>query len=157
MPSKPKSELRQKIEDMYEEHEYASIAQNKYRARSVTVGTAFGGVCELILRSDGATVWAQMQPVEVVELIEQLAAGAGLQVAMRPRVDFASWRGWNVDVEDPHAVSWKGSAPWQIAEAPKRRRLSSSSKKKQLKESKPKEASYPSNDNSEEQSNDTNE
>lgn len=156
MPSKPKSELRQKIEDMYEEHEYASIAQNKYRARSVTVGTAFGGVCELILRSDGATVWAQMQPVEVVELIEQLAAGAGLQVAMRPRVDFASWRGWNVDVEDPHAVSWKGSAPWQIAEAPKKR-LSNSSKKKQLKESKPKEASYPSNDNPEEQSNDNNE
>ena len=42
-----------------------------------TVGTAFGGIVEVGMRSDAASVYAQIQPTEGVELIEQLAAGLG--------------------------------------------------------------------------------
>jgi len=112
------SKMRQKIHDLCEEGEYLSIAQNKNRARSITVGTAFGGVVEINMRSDVASVYAQMQPTEAIELIEQLAAGCGIEIAMRPKVNFASWRGWEevlghkVDIDD---VGWKGAAAWQIS------------------------------------------
>lgn len=70
------------------------------RARSVTVGTAFGGTTEVTMRmNSGRTVWAVLQPVEVIELIHQLAANVGCHVALKPRNDFASWRKWKVE---PH-------------------------------------------------------
>jgi hypothetical protein len=74
------------------------------RARSVTVGTAFGGTTEIMLRSnDGTITWAIMQPVEVVELIHQLAANVGCHIHLQPRNDFASWRQWkNTDEELKH-------------------------------------------------------
>lgn len=108
------SETRKKIISIYEENELANLQANKNRARSVTVGTAFGGAVELSMRGDYASLWAVMQPVEVVELIEQLASGVGLQVAMRPRQDFASWRGWNTDAEHRY---WAGAGQWQIEQA----------------------------------------
>ena len=68
-------------------------AQN--RARSVTVGTAFGGITELTMRrSDGVFTFAIMQPVEVIELIHQLAANVGCHLQLVPRKDFSSWRDW---------------------------------------------------------------
>lgn len=111
------SKMRQKINDLCEENEYLSISQNRNRARSITVGTAFGGVVEINLRSDAASVYAQMQPTEVVELIEQLAAGIGVEIAMRPKSNFATWRGWeeNLNWKIPiERSSWKGAAPWQL-------------------------------------------
>lgn len=111
------SEMRRKIENLYEENEYLSIKQNQFRARSITVGTAFGGIPEVVIRSDGATVHAQMQPTEVVELIEQLAAGIGVEIAMRPKENFASWRGWEEVLKQRvgfHKVQWKGAAAWQL-------------------------------------------
>lgn len=73
-----------------------TAAANRNRARSVTVGTAFGGVTELMMRkNDGNCVWATLQPVEVIELIHQLAAGIGCQLFLQPREDFASWRSWS--------------------------------------------------------------
>jgi hypothetical protein len=65
------------------------------RARSITVGTAFGGTAELSMRrNDGRTTWVLLQPVEVIELIHQLAANVGCHIQLKPRQDFASWRGW---------------------------------------------------------------
>lgn len=109
--------MRQKINELCEENEYLSIQQNRNRARSVTVGTSFGGIVEIILRSDLATVYAQMQPVEVVELIEQLASGCGLNIIMKPKQDFASWRGWEEVIGQRigfDKISWKGAAAWQL-------------------------------------------
>lgn len=109
-----KSKIKEKINEIYQENEYANLVQNKNRSRSITVGTAFGGAVEISMRGDYHNLWAIIQPVEVVELIEQLASGVGLQVAMRPKQDFASWRGWNVDIKDKY---WAGSAPRQIEES----------------------------------------
>jgi hypothetical protein len=111
------SEMRKKINDLYEENEYLNAKQNQFKARSITVGTAFGGVPEVVIRSDGATVHAQMQPTEVVELIEQLAAGIGVEIAMRPKQNFASWRGWEEVIQQRvgfHKIQWKGTAAWQL-------------------------------------------
>jgi hypothetical protein len=97
---------------MYEENEYANLQQNKNRARSVTVGTAFGGAIEVIMRGDYHHLWCVLSPVEAIELLEQLAAAAGVQVATKPKDDFSSWRGW--DVDNVSYVHWKGTAPWQV-------------------------------------------
>lgn len=109
---KPKeTKLRKKINEIYEENELANLEANRYRARSFTVGTAFGGILEVSMRGDYNHMWCLLQPVEAVEFIEQLAAAAGLQVALRPKQDFSSWRGWNVDTENKY---WVGSAHWQL-------------------------------------------
>lgn len=77
------------------------LAASQHRARSVTVGTAFGGVTELMMRKhDGSITWATMQPVEVMELIHQLSAGIGCHIHIQPRQDFASWRGWKTETAE---------------------------------------------------------
>ena len=69
--------------------------ESQMRARSVTVGTAFGGTTELTMRrGDGSFTFAIMQPVEVIELIHQLAANVGCHLQLTPRRDFAAWRDW---------------------------------------------------------------
>jgi hypothetical protein len=71
------------------------------RARSVCVGTAFGGVTEISMRcDDGRTIWALMQPVEAIELIHQLAANVGCHINLQPRRDFSSWRDWKRTEEE---------------------------------------------------------
>ena len=67
------------------------------RARSVTVGTCFNGVTEISMRGDGKYLWCPMQPVEVIELIHQLAANVGCHINLQPRKDFSSWRKWGED------------------------------------------------------------
>jgi hypothetical protein len=117
MKNQKQSATRKKINEFYEHQEYLSIQQNPNRARSVTIGTAFGGVVELIMRSDAATIWAQMQPVEAIELMEQIAAGCGVEIAMRPKQNFASWRGWEEILDRSitgNNLPWKGSAPYQL-------------------------------------------
>jgi hypothetical protein len=105
------TELRKKIIEAYEENEYANLLSNRNRSRSLTVGTAFGGVVEVSMRGDYHSLWCTLQPVEVVEIIEQLAASAGLEIAVRPRQDFATWRGWDTDADHKY---WAGAAHWQI-------------------------------------------
>lgn len=111
------SEMREKIHNLCEENEFLSMQQNRNRARSITVGTAFGGTVEVHMRSDLASVYAQMQPTEAIELIEQLAAGIGVEIAMRPKVNFASWRGWEEVIGQRVSfdkIAWKGAAAWQL-------------------------------------------
>lgn len=80
------------------------------RARSVMLGTAFGGTTEIGLRcNDGKFIWALLQPVEVVELIHQLAANVGCHIQLAPRRDFASWREWRTD--DAKAIDFNGHPP----------------------------------------------
>lgn len=117
MSKKEPSELRKKIQESYEQNELDSILSTRNRARSITVGTAFGGVCEVTLRSETHFLYAQIQPTEVVELIEQLAAGIGVDIAMRPKQNFASWRGWEEVIDQRigwDKIAWKGAAAWQL-------------------------------------------
>lgn len=81
-----------------------------WRARSITVGTCGGGSTEVMMRmNDGHIVWYPMQPVEVVELIHQLAANVGCHLALKPREDFSSWRQWKVL---PHMDAGPVFPPW---------------------------------------------
>lgn len=81
-----------------------ALSEQAVRARSITVGTAFGGTSEItVRRHDGTVVFALLQPVEVVELIHQMAASVGCYVHLQPRKDFASWRNWkHTDEELSH-------------------------------------------------------
>jgi len=110
MAKKEPSELRKKIHQMHEENEYNSLLQNRNRARSITVGTCFGGIVEVSMRGDFAAMYTPLQPVEAVEFLEQLAAACGLEIAMRPKQDFSTWRAW----DDENAGYWKGAADWQV-------------------------------------------
>lgn len=128
--------MRKKIHDLYEENEFYSMKQNRNRARSITVGTAFGGIVEVNMRSDAGSVYAQMQPIEAIELIEQIAAGIGVEIAMRPKVNFASWRGWEEVIGQRvplEHVAWKGAAAWQFdAKDPEPKQLEAEKEPKQL-------------------------
>jgi len=114
MAQKKLSKTRQEIHAIYEEQELADLKQRNTRARSLSVGTAGGGVIELNMRGDFANLWYQMQPTEAIEIIGQLAAASGVEIAMRPRQDFASWRSWDPTL--PASITWMGAAPWQLSE-----------------------------------------
>lgn len=71
------------------------------RARSLTIGTAFGGVTEIMMRRpNGEIIWCTLQPVEVMELIHQLSANIGCHIKIVPRLDFSSWRDWRLTAEE---------------------------------------------------------
>lgn len=111
------SETRKKINELYEQNELDSVNSIRHRARSITCGTAFGGIVEVQMRTENNFMYAQMQPTEAVELIEQLAAGIGVEIAMRPKVNFASWRGWEEVIDQRigfDRIAWKGAAAWQL-------------------------------------------
>jgi hypothetical protein len=77
------------------QHAQNELESMNNRARSVSVGTAFGGAIDLSLRRpDGVCTYAILQPVEAVELLHQLAASVGCHLHLQPRKDFASWRIW---------------------------------------------------------------
>jgi hypothetical protein len=94
----------EKLRQMEAEMDLENRESNRNRARSITVGTAFGGTAEIMMRGDGGRhLWCVMQPCEVIELINQLAANVGCHIALKPRDDFASWRDWRVsEAEKKH-------------------------------------------------------
>jgi hypothetical protein len=112
MSQKKLSETRKKIHEIYEQNEYADLKQNQNRARSFSVGTTTGGIIEVSMRADHANLWYLLYPVEVAEIIEQLASAAGLQVALRPKQDFTTWRSW--DATSPDFSHWIGASPGQL-------------------------------------------
>ena len=114
MAQRKVSKTRQKIQEVYEQNELAGLQQNQTRARSFSVGATTGGIIEVSMRGDYSNLWYSLQPVEAIEIINQIAAAAGVEVAMRPRQDFASWRSWDTSL--PPSVHWMGTAPWQISE-----------------------------------------
>ena len=105
------TKLQRQIENLEHQRVLRDIKASENRARSVTVGTLFGGTSEISMRlDDGRTVWCPMQPVEVIELIHQLAANVGCHISLKPRDDFSSWREWRVsEAEKKHL---QGHAPF---------------------------------------------
>lgn len=91
------SDVNKAFKKFNAEQQIKQLEDNNNRARSITVGTAFGGSIEICMRVDGNTVWAVLQPVEALEFAHQIAAAAGCHVSMRPRQDFGSWREWKPD------------------------------------------------------------
>lgn len=111
MPRKKSTEMREKIHSFHEENEFHNMNDNtRHRARSITIGTAYGGVIEVALRNEFNHMWTIMQPVEAVEIMEQIAAACGIEVAMRPKQNFTSWRQWDTTEK----VFVKGSSVEQI-------------------------------------------
>jgi hypothetical protein len=87
--------MRKKFRAIEERLAVENLESNLTRARSITVGTAFGGTSEISMRANnGSTIYCIMQPVEIIELIHQLAANTGCHIQLTPRRDFASWRDW---------------------------------------------------------------
>ena len=83
------------------EIEKRALMEAEARARSVTVGTCFGGTTEISMRGAfGKNLYAILQPVEVIELIHQLAANVGCHIHIQPRRDFSSWRDWKYTDEE---------------------------------------------------------
>ena len=104
-------ELAKKRQELINRQELENFESNLNRARSVTVGTAFGGTTEIMMRGDGGRhMWCVMQPVEVIELIHQLSANVGCHIAMKPRDDFGSWRDWRVSEAEKYHLN--GHAPF---------------------------------------------
>jgi len=111
-------ELQKEIERRHKLRQLEALEANDTRAQSLTVGTAGGGTVEITMRnSSGKFLWNTYQPVEVVEFINQLAAGIGCHIHILPRQDFASWRNWKVSAEElEHA---RGIQPFQgVGHAP---------------------------------------
>lgn len=117
MPQKKISQIKKEIDRINQENNLANLRQNQSRARSFSIGGATGGVIEISMRGDYSNLWYLANPVEVVEFIYQFAAAAGIEVAIRPRNDFASWRGW--DSPMPGETHWLGTAPWQLSDEQK--------------------------------------
>lgn len=100
-----------KVQELNAKMDLENRESNYNRARSITVGTAFGGTSEIMMRGDGGRhLWCVMQPVEVIELIHQLAANVGCSVNLKPRQDFSSWRNWRVSEAEKEHLN--GHAPF---------------------------------------------
>ena len=99
------------------EAELEGMEDYKTRARSVTVGTCFGGQVEISLRTASNNMFAILTPTEAIEMIHQLAAGVGCYVQLAPKQDFAAWRGWEevtgVEVRGIN-TELKGAAPYAL-------------------------------------------
>ena len=111
-------ELQKEIDRRHKLRQLETLEANETRAQSLTVGTAGGGSVEITMRSSsGRFLWNTYQPVEVVEFINQLAAGIGCHIQIVPRQDFASWRDWKMTPEElAHA---RGGQPFQgVGHAP---------------------------------------
>ena len=105
-------ELQKEIDRRHKLRQLETLEANETRAQSLTVGTAGGGSVEITMRSSsGRFLWNTYQPVEIIEFINQLAAGIGCHIQIVPRQDFASWRDWRITPEElEHA---RGIQPFQ--------------------------------------------
>jgi hypothetical protein len=89
-----------------------SLRQEDHRAQSITIGTAGGGTTEITLRGiDGSYLWLVQQPVEVIELINQLSANIGCHIHIQPRNDFSSWRQWK-ELSEEERLHLNGFPPF---------------------------------------------
>jgi len=105
-------QLDEQIVIKMKERQLKSMAQEDSRAQSITIGNAGGGVTEITMRSTtGGSLWNVYQPVEVVELINQLAANIGCHIHIQPREDFSSWRQWK-EISDEQRERLNGFPPF---------------------------------------------
>lgn len=69
---------------------------NLTRGRSLTCGTSFNGMVEVIIRGDGDKfLWVVLSPAEASELVHQLAASIACTATITPRTDVINNRIWN--------------------------------------------------------------
>lgn len=105
-------EIEQEIHRKAKLRHLKSLCQEDHRAQSITVGTAGGGTTEITLRGiDGSYLWLVQQPVEVIELINQLSANIGCHIHIQPRNDFSSWRQWK-ELTDQDRLHLNGFPPF---------------------------------------------
>jgi len=121
------SDVRKRINELCEENELQGLLESRHRSRSLTVGQTSGGVVEFGMRNEYSHLYYLVNPVEGVELLGQIASAIGVEIAIRPRDDFASWRSW--DAQLPASIHWMGAAPWQLDED-ERKKLSEAKSKK---------------------------
>ena len=122
-------ELKEELAKRQRIRQLENLEANDSRAQSVTIGTAGGGTTEITMRGvNGTFLWNVYQPVEVVELINQLAANIGCHIHILPRNDFASWRDWRVSEEEleharggVHALQGVGFPPFVNDMSPHRK------------------------------------
>jgi hypothetical protein len=93
-------ERKKRLREIESEMTVSNRQGDLSRARSITVGTCNGGVTEIMMRGNNQYMWMIMHPVEVIELIHQLAANVGCHIHIQPRKDFASWRNWQCTDEE---------------------------------------------------------
>lgn len=104
-------ETKKKLQEFQNQQEIENAESNFNRSRSITVGTSFGGTTEISMRGNGDKfLYCIMQPVEVLELIHQLAANVGCHIALKPRDDFGSWREWRISQAEKEHLA--GHAPF---------------------------------------------
>jgi hypothetical protein len=66
-PTMKRQEARRQIQSIQHQQEVENFESNFNRARSITVGTAFGGTTEVSMRGNGDRfLYSIMQPVEVL-------------------------------------------------------------------------------------------
>jgi len=96
-----KKEFEKEMQRRDQERYFESLEANKNRAQALTVGSSGGGTTEITMRSNsGNFLWNVYQPVEVVEIIHQMAASIGCHIHIQPRNDFASWRQWKEPTDE---------------------------------------------------------
>jgi hypothetical protein len=111
-----KKETKKTLEDIRQRQDIANTTADLNRARSFSVGTAFGGITEISMRAnDGSHLWGILQPVEVIEIIHQLAANIGCHIHIQPRQDFSSWRDWKYTEEELAHYRGNQIGPWRTA------------------------------------------
>jgi hypothetical protein len=70
------------------EIETAALKNGLTRARSLTCGTCFNGMVEIMMRGDGNNfLWAFLNPAEVYDYIHQLAASIGSTAEIKQRTE----------------------------------------------------------------------
>ena len=102
MKDSVQKKLQELVDDNHLEVQKRAFGQEKFRAQSITIGKIGYGATEVILRApDGSYLFYILQPVEVIELLEQLAVNVGCSVEVKPRKDFASYREWAGEEKKP--------------------------------------------------------
>ncbi len=106
-------EFQKEIDKKQKLNQLKTLEANDNRAQSIAIGSAGGGSTEISMRGvNGGFLWNVYQPVEVVELINQLSANIGCHIAIQPRNDFASWRGWR-EISEEERLHLNGFPPFQ--------------------------------------------
>lgn len=106
-------EFKKKLRELELQQQLCNMQENEHRAQAISIGTAGGGTTEISMRGvNGGFLWNVYQPVEVVELINQLSASIGCHIAIQPRNDFASWRGWR-EISAEEKLHLNGFPPFQ--------------------------------------------
>ena len=110
-----KKDFKKLFEEKQQQAQLNALDANSCRAQSVSIGASASGVTEITMRGvNGNFLWEIYQPVQVVELINQLAASIGCRIHIQPRNDFASWRVWREPTEEDrnHLNGFPPFAEW---------------------------------------------